>query len=355
MAYWVNEVLVFLSSIVQLWNESEMILIFSRTNDYSTFEVIKWLNHFGVLDVFRINSDEDNDIVFDVRDDYFVLRVNGTRIALNEVGAAWYRKGSNWLGGQFGTVHIDSHPKLTAYLNHMASKESNKLSDYVHYLIEQTVPVLGSAFKSDLNKLVTLHLARAVGLKTPECLVLNERQSIMPLLEDDGSAYITKAMSDGVYLFDSEDKETGYFTYTESLRKDNVEDYPERIPPSFIQREVEKQYEVRAFFLDGRFYSWAIFSQADAQTSTDYRRYNDEKPNRVVPYLIPDNVEKKLCELFHRIDLNTGSVDLMVDSEDEYYFLEINPVGQFGSLSKLTNYQLEAEIARWLINHGKRG
>jgi len=329
-----------------------VILIFSQSNDYSTFEVMKWLNHLGKSDVLRINSNEINAVTFNVRNSDFSLRVNGSSIALSDIGAVWYRKGLNWLGGQFAEVAIDDHSRLTAYLNNTAKKESNKLSEYLHYLIEQTVPVLGSAFKSDLNKLTTLNLARTVGLKTPDCHVINERQLATRLLED-GHQYITKAMSDGVYLFDSEKDRKGYFTYTESFNADSLASYPDRIPPSFLQSKIEKDYELRVFYLDGRFFSWAIISQSSVQTSTDYRKYNYQKPNRVVPYSLPENLEQKLLDLFHKIGLNTGSVDLMVDSENDYYFLEINPVGQFGALSKSTNYQLELEIARWLIEHAK--
>ena len=329
-----------------------MILIFSQANDYSTFEVMKWLNHLGEFDVLRINSNESNAITFNVRNSDFCLCVNGSSVALSDIGAVWYRKGFNWLGGQFAQVDIDGRSRLTTYLNNVARKENNKLSEYLHYLIEQTVPVLGSAFKSDLNKLTTLNLARTVGLKTPECHVVNERQLAARLLED-GHQYIAKAMSDGIYLFDSEKDRKGYFTYTESLDADSLAGYPERIPPSFLQSKIKKNYEVRVFYLDGRFFSWAIISQSSAQTSTDYRKYDLQKPNRVVPYSLPEHLEQKLLDLFRKIGLNTGSVDLMVDSENEHYFLEINPVGQFGALSKMTNYQLELEIARWLIEHAK--
>jgi glutathione synthase/RimK-type ligase-like ATP-grasp enzyme len=160
-------------------------------------------------------------------------------------------------------------------------------------------------------------------------------------------------MSDGVYLFENEEKSQGYFTYTESLSSEDMEGYPEKISPSFIQSKIEKQYEVRVFYLDGRFFSWAIFSQSDTQTRTDYRKYNDQRPNRVVPYVLPETLQQQLIDLFRKIDLNTGSVDLMVDFQGTYYFLEINPTGQFGVLSRATNYQLEAEIARWLINHAQ--
>ena len=212
--------------------------------------------------------------------------------------------------------------------------------------------MLGSAFKYNLNKMITLDIAQSVGLHTPAFYVFNEKQCIEDLLKGD-EQYITKSMSDGVYLFENEEKSQGYFTYTESLSSDDMEGYPEKLSPSFIQSKIEKQYEVRVFYLDGRFFSWAIFSQSDTQTCTDYRKYNDQRPNRVVPYVLPETLQQQLRDLFSKIGLNTGSVDLMVDSQDTYFFLEINPTGQFGVLSRATNYQLEAEIARWLINHAQ--
>jgi ATP-GRASP peptide maturase of grasp-with-spasm system len=329
-----------------------VILIFSTMNDYTTFEVIKWLNHFGESDIYRINSDENNNIIFNVHENNFTLYIDGHFIELDELSVVWYRKGINWIGGQFKDVSINGHPKLTSYLNKKAEKENQKLSDYIHYIIEQRIPVLGSAFKYDLNKLIILDMAKSVGLYTPEFYILNEKQSVNNLVKY-SEQYITKAMSDGIYLFESEEKRKGYFTYTELLTRESVENCPEKISPSFIQSKIEKQYEVRVFYLDGRFFAWAIFSQSDNQTQTDYRKYNDQKPNRVVPYILPEEIVKKLSDLFKNIGLNTGSVDLMVDLQNNYYFLEINPTGQFSALSKLTNYQLEAEIARWLIDHAK--
>ena len=329
-----------------------MILIFSTANDYTTFEVIKWLNHFGEFDIFRMNSDENNNIIFNIHENNFAMQVDGYLIELSKIRVVWYRKGINWLGGQFKEVSINEHPQLTSYLNKKAVQENHKLSEYIHYVIEQRIPVLGSAFKSDLNKLIILDIAKSVGLRTPGFYILNEKQSIKNLVKY-GEQYITKSMSDGIYLFESAEKRKGYFTYTELLTKERIEDYPEEISPSFIQSKIEKQYEVQVFYLDGQFFAWAIFSQSDDQTRTDYRKYNDQKPNRVVPYLLPEKIIKKLSDLFKKIGLNTGSVDLMVDLQNNYYFLEINPTGQFSALSKLTNYQLEAEVAKWLIDHAK--
>ncbi|SQB45601.1 ATP-GRASP peptide maturase, grasp-with-spasm system [Chryseobacterium jejuense] len=47
------------------------------------------------------------------------------------------------------------------------------------------------------------------------------------------------------------------------------------------------------------------------------------------------------------LDLNCGSLDLL-KSGDKYYFLEVNPIGQFLGLSLICNYSLEKEIACYL-------
>lgn len=73
----------------------------------------------------------------------------------------------------------------------------------------------------------------------------------------------------------------------------------------------------------------AILSQNNPKTQIDFRNYDVDLPNRVVPFRLPDSLTQKLIKLMQRINLNTGSVDGLYSSGD-YYFLEINPVGQFG-------------------------
>lgn len=50
------------------------------------------------------------------------------------------------------------------------------------------------------------------------------------------------------------------------------------------------------------------------------------------------------------LDYQTGSIDIVVDKLDVYYFLEVNPIGQFKQVSSPCNYNLEEKIAKFLIN-----
>ena len=126
----------------------------------------------------------------------------------------------------------------------------------------------------------------------------------------------------------------------------------ETLFPSLFQELVEKEYELRVFYINRTFYSMAIFSQLDKQTSIDFRNYNRQKPNRTVPYQLPLHIEKKLLQLIDHFEFTTGSIDIIKSISGEYIFLENNPVGQFGMTSSPCNYRLEKIVAKHLMNHG---
>lgn len=60
--------------------------------------------------------------------------------------------------------------------------------------------------------------------------------------------------------------------------------------------------------------------------------------------------EKKIQKFMNKIGLKTGSIDVILTPENEFYFLEINPTGQFGWVSQNCNFYLEKEIAKFLIS-----
>ena len=92
----------------------------------------------------------------------------------------------------------------------------------------------------------------------------------------------------------------------------------------------------------------AIYSQQNKSTSIDYRRYDQTDPNRCVPFELPNDIKQSIFLLFEKLKLDSGSVDLIYSTSKKFYFLEVNPNGQFGNLSKNCNYFIEKEIANYL-------
>jgi glutathione synthase/RimK-type ligase-like ATP-grasp enzyme len=120
--------------------------------------------------------------------------------------------------------------------------------------------------------------------------------------------------------------------------------------PSLFQEKLRKKYEVRIFYLDGEFYSMAMFTQNNVMTQTDFRKYSYARPARTVPYRLQPRIEDRLRSLMKALRLDTGSIDMVRTVDGRDVFLEVNPVGQFGMISEPCNYFLEEKVARALVD-----
>lgn len=120
--------------------------------------------------------------------------------------------------------------------------------------------------------------------------------------------------------------------------------------PTLIQEEIKKQFEIRVFYLRSRCYSIAMFTQTNETTKTDYRNYNFTAPVRSVPFNLPRSLDIKVKQLMKEINLNSGSIDFIYSSNNEFIFLEVNPLGQFGNVSAAGNYFIEKKIANLLYD-----
>lgn len=330
-----------------------MITIFSRTNDATTTEVINWIKQLDKnIKILRINSDDKNIefVSFNGLTEELLIKVGSEVFDLNDTTVNWYRKGGNPMNKLLKVSFNRSYFKNdSSYIKSHLKNELNVLLDYFGFITESKKFSLGSKFNSTLNKLVVLTKARKYALETPSSFINQSKVELVETCENNGDL-ITKALSDGIYKFGNG---KAHYTYTEKIDSDCVQNLPATYFPSLFQLQVNKKYEVRSFYLNGEFYSMAIFSQNNSKTKVDFRKYDGIKPNRCVPYLLPQEIEEKLSKLINDLGLNTGSIDIIVDENDNFIFLEINPVGQFTMTSIPCNYFLEKKVAKLLIEKYK--
>lgn len=143
--------------------------------------------------------------------------------------------------------------------------------------------------------------------------------------------------------------------FTSILDKELIDKQEDLLFPIMIQERIEKKYDIRTFFLNGSMYSMAIFSQLDSSTRTDWRISQQRNSIRNVPYLLPEKIQDAVRSLMNELELKTGSIDFILSKTDEYVFLEVNPVGQFGMVSELCNYSLYNKFADFVIGNEEQG
>ena len=255
-----------------------------------------------------------------------------------------------------GAVSLGAEEVLFSNLRQeITLQRRNEFKGYSQYLFEilGAIPTLGSRFYSggDPNKAVQMRMAQEAGLVIPDTLITNSRDE----LRDFAAAYpaiICKNISEIATFYYSG---RFFITYTTVVTQELIDCLPERFYLSIFQEAIDKEFEIRVFYLNGRTYSMAIFSATDPQTSIDFRVYNGNKPNRTVPFKLPAEIERKVIVFMEGVGLVTGSLDLLYSRKGEYVFLEVNPVGQFGMVSMPCNYNLEKAVAEYLIKIASHG
>lgn len=309
------------------------------SGDLSTEKVMDWL-HFYEHPFLRINLQDflDNNASFSLFPPEFTIR--DCHVEANRINAVWYRRTGAFERSDFYKNHQKHLVSETAeFLN----REYTTLKNSFAALFPNAY-WLNHPLSASVNKIQVLHKAHRCGLSVPLTYVVNSRTQLLTLLRQ--RSLICKSVYESMVL---KIGAATYMMYTEELTLDIAEGLGEQFYPSMVQEKIEKAYEVRVFYLDGKFYAMAIFSQLDAQTKLDFRQYNDDKPNRNVLYKLSDELQRNLHRLMQALDLNCGSIDLIRGADGKYYFLEVNPVGQYGMTSDPCNYNLDQLIAEHLI------
>lgn len=329
-----------------------MVLIISDEIDQTTNIVIDWLISTGVKSL-RINSNtffESINIEIVSNDNIHIELCNivGDKISLDNIKSFWYRKGDlNYDFSLFSDNIKNGLKKGT--LNHLIN-EWVTLKEFIIQNLSKKDRHIGDFFEKYTNKLDYLCLASECGFLIPHTYICNSKENIFNILErNKKKRFITKSIQD---IFNLVYDNKSIYTYTSEVTKDDIKKLPDLFFPSLLQEKIDKKFELRIFFLNEQIFPMAIFSQLDEMTKIDYRNYNIKKPNRCVPYSLSATLKKQLEGFIEKSKLNTGSIDIIVTKSDEFYFLEVNPSGQFGDLSYNCNYNIEKKIANYL-SHGK--
>ncbi|GEM62289.1 hypothetical protein SF1_02710 [Sphingobacterium faecium NBRC 15299] len=306
------------------------ILILSQASlESSTDYLCKWLLYYKIPflrfngeDLFALNS------LVEIPDD-------------QEFSIAWYRRRVAQFTDVDLTFKQDNHEANTA-VKKFLNDEFKALHAYIFHKISLKKWINNPFTVTTLNKLQVLKLAEKHGLTIPFTEMVTSRIAVAALLEK-YEQLIVKPFSE-VIFFDTIDGDH-FNMLTKVVNAKNIRYVPERFFPSLVQQHIVKKMELRIFYLFGKFYSMAIYSQNNKKTQDDFRNYDHVRPNRTVPYQLPIGIELQLRALMEDLEFQTGSIDMILTPSGEYIFLEINPEGQFGMVSYPCNYYLEKEMA----------
>ena len=331
-----------------------MVLIFSDENDFSTNDVLDWLIHWRIPFV-RVN--EQNCINIGCVN----LDNNGFEYSLeiqspyrkhisfekNNLSFYWYRRGAFHLLSRMPSRENPEIMQITDALYQYSLKENMKIIQFFHHYLAD-VPHIGSFLDNEkVNKLTSLYFAQQVGINIPATYIIQDKYNLNRIIKS-GKKYILKGIDrNGFWIKDN--FSIGNFACL--LSKKKIKDISDKFNYSLVQEYIDKKADIRVFYINGQIHATAIISQNDKQTKVDFRNYNKEKPNRIVPFNMPECEKVKLEKLMKIMEYESGSIDYALDKDNNLLFLEINPVGQYGFISEKCNLHLDKVIAKEICKY----
>lgn len=324
-----------------------MILILTDENEPTSDLVVSWLIRLKKkfiriskddnLEITKIslNSSSESDIeikctkISDGKHFYFNT---------SEIKSYWYRRSYFNLTGMDANIASDSL-QLNTLTKLYKEEEHNSIYKFLHHILKNKA-IINNFSDTKLTKLEILDKAKSCGLLIPNTIITKLKKDVKKFKKSFDGEIITKPIGDPSSFF-----HYGLYSYTKML---NVETIPEMFDYSLFQQLIQKKFELRIFYLDRKFYTTAVLSQFNEKSKIDLKAASTTEPNRIVPYILPDEISIKLLSLMDFLNLKSGSIDLIYTIDNNYLFLEVNPLGQFEQVSIPGNFNLFKKIAELL-------
>ncbi len=180
-----------------------------------------------------------------------------------------------------------------------------------------------SSRAADLKPVQLVEAAR-VGFTIPPTLCSNDPQRIRAFLDQHRGQTIYKSFTPAQW--ETPDGIAHLFTSTIGL-EDLPEDDLLQLSAGIFQRKVHKKYELRITAIGEHLFAAKLHSQENELAREDWRRAFNTL--RLEATELPAEIAAKCLALMKRLELVFGCFDLIVTDDDEYVFLEVNPMGQF--------------------------
>lgn len=184
------------------------------------------------------------------------------------------------------------------------------------------------------RKGLQLETARECGLQIPYTLISNEPASV---------ERATTSHSDIIYK--ALEKISGASDGTKLLKPDDLLRLSQlRYGPAIFQEFIQPGFDLRIFIIGERIYAAKLSSQ-HVYGKIDIRL---DMGATIEPFSLPKEVKASLLELMKKLGLVFGAIDMKVDNNGNYFFLEVNPAGQWIYIEMETGQPITECIADWL-------
>lgn len=315
------------------------ILIITNKNDITVDFIINLLNKKKIK-YFRFNT-EDIGSRFDVNlkffDNQFYVydRLLNKLIDLDEIYSIYFRR-----------PQIPFPPEiLSTGEKSFYMREYNYLLDGLFHYLENK-KWLNNIFdiRRAENKIYQILEAKKINLNIPPSIITNNPPEALKFIKKNKMC-IFKSIRYGFIEEENKNSKILYTTEVDDSFINNIDRIKKM--PFYLQKKIKKKSDIRVTIVNNQIFAAEILSQNKDISKTDWRKSSEILPHQKIE--LPTDIKTKCLKLCSVFNLKFAAIDLILDSDNKFWFLEINPNGQWAWIEKILNYPISQTIVEYLI------
>ncbi|MFN0157093.1 MAG: MvdC/MvdD family ATP grasp protein [Bacteroidota bacterium] len=285
------------------------VLLVSNRDDFTT-DHIATLCKRRKVNYLRINSEDITEFSFSYEPhERLFIRDERTCFDLRDVKSVFFRRAPS----QFPSLR--SEDALFIFRERREFLEGLLLSTKARWINPMAKTILGE------RKTYQLGLAKTIGLRIPRTLITNDAILAKDFIETLPKS-ITKPISHG-FLQSSSGFHSIYTNEIVAAEFDATSQV--MMAPMLLQERVPNKADIRVTVVGEEVFAVEIVKQDDS--TVDWRRMDTRKSYK--KHVLPNELSEQLLLLNRTMGLVYSAIDLILSPSDEYFFLEVNPVGEW--------------------------
>lgn len=303
-----------------------MILIITHKEDYTTDYVIDKLNKKSIP-YFRFNCEDY--LSYDIFIEYNfknIISINN----INKFTSVWYRR------TKLPTIDCENQSERIYLLNEMDTFMHNLFEIIDAKWLSNPISVAAAE-----NKLAQLMLAKELGMNVPTSLITNNISQLKCFINKNSKTIIKPIARGRIDYADNSSK----LIFTNIIPEEvinQIDSYT--LTPAIYQEYIEKEYELRVTVVENEIFAASVDSQSFNEAQIDWRR----KKMKFEKYNLPEALKNKCRMMLKHLNLSFGAFDFIKATNGDYYFLEVNPNGQWVWIEKDTGLPISESIIKFL-------
>ncbi|MEW6604051.1 MAG: hypothetical protein AB1351_05100 [Thermoproteota archaeon] len=193
------------------------------------------------------------------------------------------------------------------------------------------------------NKINQLKTASSLGFTIPNTCITSSKAKAIEFFSECKNGIVAKALDTPLIEYPDRD----YFIFTNEINSlDETNDEEFRVAPTIFQERIIPKIDYRVTVIGNECFTVRAVAPEGKNIQIDWRASKDEI--NFVRCDLPKDIVELCIEIVNKFGLVFGAIDL-VESEGKFYFLEINPNGEWGWLQKKLQIPIAKTISDYLI------